>query len=74
MCDHGKHDHESELEHPVLDTKLYHRWGPLLTVDHQMSAAFFAFLATHQEIRDANTHSQWQHDLVNHFWMLKGNT
>jgi hypothetical protein len=49
MCDHAQHDHESELEHPVLDTKLYHRWGPLLTVDHQMSAAFVAFLAMRQE-------------------------
>jgi predicted membrane-bound dolichyl-phosphate-mannose-protein mannosyltransferase len=27
-----------------------------------------------QEIQDANTHSQQQDDLVEHLWMLKGNT
>jgi hypothetical protein len=44
--------------------KPYHRQGPLATVDHQVPATFAAFLAMHQEIRDANTHSQLQDDLV----------
>jgi hypothetical protein len=35
--------------------------------------AFASFLAMHQVIRDANTHSQLQDDLVEHLWMLKGN-
>jgi hypothetical protein len=34
-------------------------------------AAFASFLAMHQEIRDANTHSQLQDDLVKNLWMLK---
>jgi hypothetical protein len=65
---------ESEEEHPVLDTKPYHRQGSLATFDHQVPAIFAAFLAMCQEIRDANTHSQLQDDLVKHLWMLKGNT
>jgi hypothetical protein len=32
-----------------------------------VSAAFAAFLAMCQEIRDANIHSQLQDDLVKHF-------
>jgi hypothetical protein len=39
-----------------------------------VSAAFAAFLAMRQEIRDANTHGQLQDNLVEHLWMLKGNT
>jgi hypothetical protein len=38
-----------------------------------VSAAFVSFLAMHQEIGDANTHSQLQDDLVEHLWMFKGN-
>jgi hypothetical protein len=38
-----------------------------------VTAAFAVFLAMRQEIRDANTHSQLQDDLVKHLWMLKGN-
>jgi hypothetical protein len=64
---------ESEREHPVYDPEPYHRQGPLANVDHQVPAAFAAFLAMRQEIRDANTHSQLQDDLVKHLWMLKGN-
>jgi hypothetical protein len=45
----------------------------LLRVDHQVPAEFAAFFAMRQEIRDANTHSQLQDDLVEHLWMLKGN-
>jgi hypothetical protein len=48
---------ESEREHPVYDPELYHRQGPLANLDHQVPAAFAAFLAMRQEIRDANTHS-----------------
>jgi hypothetical protein len=64
---------ESEREHPVYDPKPYHRQGSLANVDHQMPATFAAFFAMWQEIRDANTHSQLQDDLVEHLWMLKGN-
>jgi hypothetical protein len=64
---------KSEREHPVYDPEPYHRQGPLANVDHQVPAAFTAFLAMRQEIRDANTHSQLQDDLVEHLWMLKGN-
>jgi hypothetical protein len=64
---------ESEREHPVYDPEPYHRQGPLANVDHQVPAAFAAFLAMRQEIRDANNHSQLQDDLVEHLWMLKGN-
>jgi hypothetical protein len=35
---------ESEWEHPVLDTEPYHCQGPLVIVDHQVLAAFTAFL------------------------------
>jgi hypothetical protein len=65
---------KSEREHPVFDTKPYHHQGPLVTVDHHVAAAFAAFLAMCQEIRDANTHRQLQDNLVEHLWMLKGNT
>jgi hypothetical protein len=64
---------ESEREHPVYDPEPYHCHGPLANVDHQVPAAFAAFLAMRQEIRDANTLSQLQDDLVEHLWMLKGN-
>jgi hypothetical protein len=64
---------ESEREHPVYDPKPYHRQVPLATLDQQVPAAFAAFLAMSQEIRDANTHSQLLDDLVEHLWMLKGN-
>jgi hypothetical protein len=59
---------ESDREHPVLDTKTYHRQGPLATVDHQVSATFATFLAMRQEIRVTNTHSQLQDDL----WSICG--
>jgi hypothetical protein len=36
--------------------------------------AFAAFFAMRQEIQDANTHSQLQDNLVEHLWILKGNT
>jgi hypothetical protein len=64
---------ESEREHPVYDPELYHRQGPLANVDYQAPAPFATFLAMRQEIRDANTCSQLQDDLVKHLWMLKGN-
>jgi hypothetical protein len=64
---------ESEQEHPVYDPEPYHQQGPLANVDHQVPTAFASFLAMRQEIRDANTHSQLQDDLVEHLWMLKGN-
>jgi hypothetical protein len=64
---------ESEPEHPVYNPEPYHRQGPLANVDHQVPAAFAAFLAMRQEIRDTNTHSQLQDDLVEHLWILKGN-
>jgi hypothetical protein len=64
---------ESEREHPVYDPEPYHQQGPLANVDHQEPAAFAAFLAMRQEIRDSNTHSQLPDDLVEHLWMLKGN-
>jgi hypothetical protein len=64
---------ESKREHPVYNHEPYHRQGPFANVDHQVSAAFAAFLAMRQEIRDANTHSLLQDDLVEHLWMLKGN-
>jgi hypothetical protein len=64
---------ESEREHPMFDTKLYHRQGPLATLHQQVPAAFAVFLAMRQEIRDANIHSQLQDDVVEHLWMLKGN-
>jgi hypothetical protein len=53
---------ESEREHLVYDLELYHRQGPLATVDHQVPVAFASFLAMHQKIRDANTHRQLQDD------------
>jgi hypothetical protein len=65
---------ESEREYPVVDPEPYHRQGPLATVDRKVPAAFAAFLAMLQEIRDKNTHSQLQDDLVEHLWILKGNT
>jgi hypothetical protein len=64
---------ESEREHPVYDPEPYHRQGPLANVDHQVPAPFADFLTMHQEIRDANTHSQLQDDMVKHLWMLKEN-
>jgi hypothetical protein len=41
---------ESERETPVFDTEPYERQGPLADVDHQVPAAFAAFLARRQEI------------------------
>jgi hypothetical protein len=41
---------ENEREHPVFDTKLYHRQGPFATLDQQVPAAFAPFLTMHQEI------------------------
>jgi hypothetical protein len=41
---------ESEWEYPVYDPELYHRQGPLATLDQQVPTAFAAFLAIHQEI------------------------
>jgi hypothetical protein len=56
----------------VCDPEPYHRQGPLANVDHQVPTPFAVFLAMRQKIRDANTHSQLQDDLVEHLWMLKG--
>ncbi|XP_003559562.1 uncharacterized protein LOC100822590 [Brachypodium distachyon] len=64
---------ESERECPVFDTELYERMGSLANVNHQVSAAFAAFLSRRQEIRDAGTHQQLQDDPVKHLWRLRGN-
>jgi hypothetical protein len=58
---------ESEWEHPVYDPEPYHPQGPLATLDQQVPIAFAVFLVMRQEIQDANTHSQLQDDLVEHF-------
>lgn len=47
---------ESERECPVFDTEPYERMGPLANVNHQVQAAFAAFVARRQEIRYAGTH------------------
>jgi hypothetical protein len=65
---------DGEREDLVLYTEPYHCQGSLAIIDHQVLATFAAFLAMRQEIQDANTHSELQDDLVNHLWMLKGNT
>jgi hypothetical protein len=41
---------ESEQELPFYDPEPYHRQGSLANVDHQVPAAFVAFLAMRQEI------------------------
>jgi hypothetical protein len=41
---------ESERKHPIFNTEPYHRQSPLVTVDHQVPAAFAAVLAMRQEI------------------------
>ena len=64
---------ESERTNPMFDMEPYERQRPLANVDHQVSAAAFAaFLARHEQIRDNNNHFQLQDDLVEHLWMLKG--
>ena len=64
---------ESERTNPVFDMEPYERQGPLTNVDHHVpAAAFAAFLARREQIRDNNTHFQLQDDLVEHLWMLKG--
>jgi hypothetical protein len=41
---------KSEREHPVYDPNPYHQQGPLVSIDHQVPAAFASFLAKRQEI------------------------
>jgi hypothetical protein len=63
---------ESEHETPVFDTEPYYRQGPLTDIDHQVPHVFASFLARRQEVRDINTHSQLQDDMMEHLWRLKG--
>ena len=65
---------ESEQEEPVFDTEPYHRQGPLAQVDHQLPAAWTAYLSMRQEIRDPQVHHQMQQDLIERLWRLKGDT
>ncbi|XP_010233156.1 uncharacterized protein LOC100845782 [Brachypodium distachyon] len=73
LCDHAQHDHRERAGMSVFDTEPYERMNPLANVDHQVPAAFAAFLGRRQEIRDAGTHQQLQDDLVEHLWRLRGN-
>jgi hypothetical protein len=63
---------KSERDHPVHDIEPWHRHGPLVQIDHQVSPAFAPFLAMRRGIRDKPTHYQLQEDLVDHLWMIKG--
>jgi hypothetical protein len=63
---------ESEHETLVFDTEPYYRQGPLTDIDHQVPHVFASFLARRQEVRDINTHSQLQDDMMEHLWRLKG--
>jgi hypothetical protein len=49
---------ESEREHPVYDPEPYHHQGALATLNQHVPAVFVVFVVMHQEIRDANIHSQ----------------
>jgi hypothetical protein len=40
--------------------------GPLVEVDHEVSAQFADFLIMHQKIHDEQIHRQLQDDLVDH--------
>jgi hypothetical protein len=51
---------KSEWENPVIDTKLYHQEGPHADADHQLLTALAAFIASLQEILNANTHHKVQ--------------
>jgi hypothetical protein len=46
--------------------------GPFAEIDHEVPADFANFSVMHAEIRDVNVHEQFQHDLVEHLWMVKG--
>ena len=73
MCDHAQHDHwEWARSTSGWWSSI---WSSRTSSQlDEVPAEFAAFLAMHQEIRDAQVHTQLQNDLVEHLWTLKGNT
>ena len=49
------------------------RSPPIALVSHEPTTSFMEFLANHGRIRDRQTHSQLQKDLIEHLWILHGN-
>ena len=63
---------EDERDAPVHDNHPFDFQGPLAELN-EVPAEFAAFIAMHQEIRDATIHGELRQDLVEHLWSLKGN-
>ncbi|XP_004293133.1 PREDICTED: uncharacterized protein LOC101306305 [Fragaria vesca subsp. vesca] len=48
------------------------RGPPIPSVSREPTSSFMEFLANHDRIRDRQTHSQLQKDLIEHLWKLHG--
>ncbi|KAL5555702.1 hypothetical protein UlMin_037938 [Ulmus minor] len=44
----------------------------LVHVSHERTSELYEFFQTHRQIRDRQTHSQLQTDLVEHLWQKHG--
>jgi hypothetical protein len=60
---------ESERKNSSMNGNLYNNQDPLADLDHHVPSDF---LTMHAKIRDTDTHTQLQNDLVDHLWRLKG--
>ena len=57
---------QPDFNYDVIDENQY------VHVSHERTSELYEFIQTHRQIRDRQTHSQLQADLVEHLWQKHG--
>ncbi|KAL7176778.1 hypothetical protein ACSBR2_030179 [Camellia fascicularis] len=66
IVDDERNEQNIECNYDTIDETLP------LTVSHERTPELYEFIQNHHRIRDRQTHSKLQADLVEHLWHLHG--